>query len=75
MDLIAEAIQSHRECTNKQPTRVLDVGCGNGHVSIPLASLGHEVVGVDSDPRSVEMARDANPVSYTHLTLPTILLV
>lgn len=61
LDLIADAIESHRRSTGKKSPRVLDVGCGNGHVSIPLASLGHEVVGVDSDPRSIEMARDANP--------------
>jgi len=36
------------------------VGCGNGQISIPLASLGYETVGIDSDPQSVETARGMN---------------
>jgi len=61
LDLIADAIESHWQSSRARPARILDVGCGNGHISVPLASLGHEVVGVDSDPRSIERARDANP--------------
>ena len=61
LDLIAEAIESYRECTSKQSARVLDVGCGNGQIGIPLASLGYDVVGIDSDPRSIETASDTNP--------------
>jgi 2-polyprenyl-3-methyl-5-hydroxy-6-metoxy-1,4-benzoquinol methylase len=34
--------------------RVLDVGCGNGSISFPLAALGCEVVGADVDPASIE---------------------
>ena len=42
--------------------RVLDAGCGTGRMLGPLQELGLRAVGID-------------PVSYTHLTLPTILLV
>jgi 2-polyprenyl-3-methyl-5-hydroxy-6-metoxy-1,4-benzoquinol methylase len=40
--------------------RVLDVGCGNGSISLPVASLGYRVVGVDVDAGSIEHARAAN---------------
>jgi len=39
---------------------VLDVGCGNGSLSLPIASLGCQVMGVDVDPGSVEHARQVN---------------
>ena len=39
---------------------VLDVGCGNGSLALPIASLGYRVVGVDVDPISVEHATRAN---------------
>lgn len=31
----------------KEKTTILDVGCGEGRYLIPLASSGHNVVGVD----------------------------
>ena len=40
--LVAEAIS---RCH-----RVIDLGCGEGVLSRYLASLGHEVIGIDSDP-------------------------
>jgi SAM-dependent methyltransferase len=36
------------------------VGCGNGSIALPVASLGYRVVGVDVDPGSIEHARAAN---------------
>lgn len=40
--------------------RVLDVGCGNGSLSLPIASLGYRVVGVDVDAGSIEHVRQVN---------------
>ena len=40
--------------------RVLDVGCGNGAIAFPLATLGCEVVGADVDPGSIESCRKRN---------------
>lgn len=37
--------------------RVLDIGCGGGLLSEPMARLGAEVVGVDASPRNIEVAR------------------
>lgn len=44
----------------KKPARVLDVGCGSGRTSIPLAEAGvGSVLGVDFAPRMIELARGA----------------
>lgn len=37
--------------------RVLDVGCGPGHVAAHLAARGLDVTGIDLDPAMVEQAR------------------
>jgi len=37
--------------------RALDIGCGGGLVSEPMARLGFEVTGVDAAPRNVGVAR------------------
>ncbi len=36
----------------------LDLGCGEGRVGVVLERLGHRVVGIDSSPRMVELARE-----------------
>jgi 2-polyprenyl-3-methyl-5-hydroxy-6-metoxy-1,4-benzoquinol methylase len=38
-------------------TRVLDVGCGNGHLAGHLLPLGCQVVGIDLSDRGIEIAR------------------
>lgn len=38
-----------------------DLGCGPGHVSRHLASLGADVVGVDLSPEMIRLASAANP--------------
>jgi 2-polyprenyl-3-methyl-5-hydroxy-6-metoxy-1,4-benzoquinol methylase len=37
--------------------RVLNAGCGSGELSLRLAEAGHQVVGIDPEPRYVELAR------------------
>ena len=41
--------------------RVLDLGCGTGHLTAAAAERGSEVVGVDADPEMVAAAREAYP--------------
>ncbi|MEX0990921.1 MAG: methyltransferase domain-containing protein [Actinomycetota bacterium] len=46
-----------------KPDRVLDVGCGGGRFSIPLAMAGSHVTGLDFAPEMIAMAdRRANEV-------------
>lgn len=52
----------HRWLLGRVPARVhraLDVGCGTGDLVRALAGRAGEVVGVDADPRVVELARAA----------------
>ncbi|MGE4545729.1 MAG: class I SAM-dependent RNA methyltransferase [Pedobacter sp.] len=39
------------------PSRVLDLFCGMGNFSLPVARLAQEVIGVEAYPQSIEMAR------------------
>lgn len=41
--------------------RILDLGCGPGHESMRIHSMGAEVVGVDFSPESIKIARKRNP--------------
>ena len=42
-------------------TRTLEVGCGEGRVSRDLAARGHDVVGLDSSPTLIHLARQTAP--------------
>jgi len=44
----------------RKEIRILDVGCGNGIISIALGSLGFEVLGIDIDPASIQKANELN---------------
>jgi 2-polyprenyl-3-methyl-5-hydroxy-6-metoxy-1,4-benzoquinol methylase len=53
---IADAIERHRGMSST--TRFLDIGGGNGsQVAIPLAQLGLEITGIDTDERSIKQAQ------------------
>jgi len=39
------------------PARVIDLGCGDGRVLLPLALLGHTMIGLDRDPVAVAQCR------------------
>lgn len=41
--------------------RILDAGCGPGRLGGHLASVGHDVVGVDVDPALIEAAEQDHP--------------
>lgn len=38
-------------------TKVLDIGCGTGSLSVLLAALGHDVTGIDLSPSMISLAR------------------
>lgn len=47
---------------NPQPgERILDVGCGTGHLTQSIADVGAKVVGIDNAPGMIEAARAAHP--------------
>ncbi|MBE2268755.1 MAG: class I SAM-dependent methyltransferase, partial [Anaerolinea sp.] len=39
------------------PSRILDIGCGTGSLSIVFAELGHQVTGIDLSPAMIDRAR------------------
>ncbi len=52
-----QVVWIHDEILGGTPTRILDLGCGPGLYAVRLAKLGHEVVGIDISPASLEHAR------------------
>lgn len=42
--------------------RILEVGCGNGYLTLELARDGHEVVGLDKSPESIGVAERTKAV-------------
>src|ERR1043165_6544942 len=40
---------------------ICDLGCGNGHITGRLASLGYEVTGVDASASGIQIARRTYP--------------
>ena len=51
---ITEAIHSK---FGERKLQILDLGCGHGRLSIPLARLGHNVVGIDTNAIALSRAR------------------
>ncbi|MBX3084534.1 MAG: class I SAM-dependent methyltransferase [Anaerolineae bacterium] len=47
----------HEEVLGARPSRVLDLGCGPGLYASRLAALGHQCVGIDFSPASIDYAR------------------
>ena len=41
------------------PLKVLDLGCGGGHLALALAEDGHDVLGIDQSPRMIEIANSS----------------
>jgi SAM-dependent methyltransferase len=38
----------------------LDIGCGKGNISLPLASLGYQIHGIDLDPNEISYVAERN---------------
>ena len=54
---IAERIDQAIRQFAGDKARVLEVGCGPGHISLELARLGYDVTGIDLSPAAIEVAR------------------
>lgn len=62
LDYITRQIAAEfgRDLTAREPfagLRILDIGCGGGLLSEPMARLGAEVVGADAAPRNIPVAQ------------------
>ena len=83
-DMSAAYLQQPHELDEGEATalshareRVLDVGCGAGRHALALQARGHEVVGIDTSPGAVEVARrrgvtDARVMSITEASRRTL---
>ena len=64
LQFILHAIESSRAVRNQAVSdlTVLDVGCGTGvMITLPVASIGYRVMGIDIDAGSIAAARRTNP--------------
>lgn len=60
--MVRSALESFAHQVQEQgPRPVADVGCGSGHVTAHLASLGLDVFGLDNSPALLEIARTSYP--------------
>lgn len=60
IDLLVEAMDLSPADT------VLDLGCGTGQLTIPLAGRVGRMLGVDPEPDMLELARGADPANSVH---------
>jgi SAM-dependent methyltransferase len=58
----------HHSLLDGEPSRVLDLGCGPGLYTSRLAKLGHECVGIDFSPASIEYAIERSHIEGHHCT-------
>lgn len=59
-EVAAQQLDWLRRWAARPPARVLDLGCGHGRTMLELASLGHDVLGVDADEECLEVCRAAS---------------
>ena len=45
----------------KPGERILDLGCGTGHLTAQIAATGAKVVGIDRSPEMIQQAREKHP--------------
>lgn len=54
IDFIVQSIRNHFNRTN---LKGLDLGCGKGNVTVPLASLGYNMIGIDISSDNIKVAK------------------
>ena len=67
-EIVAFVARSVPDGGSPRSTRVLDVACGIGNVSLRLAKEGYAVVGIDGVRHLVEIAREKSSPRGSHLT-------
>ena len=61
IEYITDKIKSHFSISNKKDNflknlNILDIGCGGGLISEPLARLGGSVTGIDASEKNIKIA-------------------
>jgi ubiquinone/menaquinone biosynthesis C-methylase UbiE len=65
MDPAGDEIQALKKITNWRGKRVLEVGCGDGRLTLRLATFSPaKIIAFDPDPKSVRTARKNLPEKY-----------
>lgn len=65
MDPAGAEIQALKKITNWRGTRVLEVGCGDGRLTLRLAKFNPaKIIAFDPDPKLVRTARKNRPEKY-----------
>ena len=57
LNFVVSSVKSEKPVTD---TKILDVGCGNGHISMYLGEIGYQVSGIDVSEDTIEKARKLN---------------
>jgi 2-polyprenyl-3-methyl-5-hydroxy-6-metoxy-1,4-benzoquinol methylase len=57
---VINEVRNHSELIDKKQLKILDMGCGLGGMTFPLSALGHHVVGLDLDPKSILVCNQKN---------------
>lgn len=86
LSFIRQVVEKSNDIVPKTPLpftglKVLDVGCGGGLLSEPLARLGAEVTGIDATAESITAAREhakldraiVDRIQYEHCTLEDVI--
>lgn len=60
-------------CLQLRPSRVLDVGCGEGWLARKLAEHGIDVVGIDAVAALIDVARAAGGATYAVIDYATLI--
>ncbi len=59
LDFFVDRIDKWRRSRDPSTIRILDVGCGNGNIALPLARIGYTVTGADIDEMSIANAQQS----------------
>ena len=59
---------------SSSPVNILDIGCGTGSLSLLLASLGHNVTGLDFSPEMLAQAKTKNKAAFVVCRFASLLV-
>lgn len=77
MEYICTQIRNHIGKSDISGTKILDIGCGGGLVSVPLARLGANVTGIDLGEENIKAAESyaqsqCLQIRYEHIDIANI---